>query len=169
MNLKTTIFASALLFSSLFAKIQHLCISHHRLCWLPHQLQIPRFEIKFCVNSVEGASTKQVQSPEWLRLVWELGGRNAGNALNGKKARLKYYEWENMVVWNLSLCVRFEQMLAIFSDKKWKKAKIQGLHNQGGSNEANIQFSQSQANSSLIRFDFGSLVVSVHLSIRMRY
>ena len=67
---------------------------------------------------MEGASTKQVQSPEWLRLVWELGGRNAGNALNGKKARLKYYEWENMVVWNLSLCVRFEQMLAIFSDKK---------------------------------------------------
>ena len=46
-------------------------------------------------------------------------GMNVRNVLNRKRAWLKCYEWENMVVWNLSLCVRFEQMLAtIFSDKK---------------------------------------------------
>ena len=33
-----------------FAKIQHLCISHHRLC-KPHQLQVLGFEIRFCPNS----------------------------------------------------------------------------------------------------------------------
>ena len=37
-------------------------------------------------------------------------GINVRNVLNRKKAWLKYYEWEYMVVWNLSLCVRFEHM-----------------------------------------------------------
>ena len=134
MNLKTTIFASALLFSSLFAKIQHLCISHHRLCE-PHQLQVLGFRIKFCVNSAHFPQNN-FQSPEWLRLVWEVQRRqgiNVRNVLNRKKAWLKYYEWEYMVVWNLSLCVRFEHMPAKFWGKKYNRksyfwVKHQGLH-----------------------------------------
>ena len=101
-------------------KILHSCISHHRLCE-PHQLQVPGFEIKFCVNFAQFPQNK-FQSPEWLRLVWEMQRRegiDVRNVLNGKKAWLKYYEWEYMVVWNLSLCMRFQHMLAIF----WIKRK----------------------------------------------
>ena len=67
-------------------------------------------------------STKQVSIFRMVAVSVATGkeaGMNVRNVLNRKRAWLKYYEWENMVVWNLSLCVRFEQMLAtIFSDKK---------------------------------------------------
>ena len=41
-------------------------------------------------------------------------GGNKCEKGNGKKAWLKYYEWEYMVVWNWSLCMRFQHTLAIF-------------------------------------------------------